>query len=145
MRESFNKAFDIVIGLEGNMTNDPEDPGGFTIWGLASKYNPEVHIGMSKEQAKPIYLNKYWIPTGCDTAPFPLDICIFDARVNPQNHPKWDGGSMDELMLLHPENWQEYLMIRMIRYSQCSKEKYVRGHLNRILKLYTAIKGLQNG
>lgn len=144
MRESFNKAFDIVIGLEGNMTNDPDDPGGFTIWGLASKYNPEVHIGMTKEQAKPIYLNKYWIPTGCDVAPFPLDICIFDARVNPQNHPKWPGNSMEELTYLNPQNWQEYLIIRMVRYSQCSKEKYLRGHLNRILKLYNAIKELQN-
>lgn len=143
MRTSFDKAFDIVIGLEGKMTFDPDDPGGFTIWGLSKKYNPEVHIGMTKEQAKPVYLNKYWIPTGCDSAPFPLDICLFDARVNPQNDPDLPGGSMEELINQHPTNWQEYLFLRMVRYSKCSKEKYVHGHLNRILKLFLAIKELE--
>lgn len=145
MRESFNKAFEIIIGLEGKMTNDPDDPGRFTIWGLSSRYNPKVHIGMTKEQAKYIYLEKYWIPAGCDIAPFPLDICVFDARVNPQDDPKLPGGPMIELINQHPENWQEYLFLRMVRYSKYSKEKYVRGHLNRILKLFIAIKGLQNG
>jgi len=143
MRESFDRAFEIVIGLEGRPTNDPDDPGGFTIWGLASRYNPEVHAGMTKEEAKKIYLSKYWTPTGCDVAPFPLDICLFDAKVNPQNHPKWDGNAMDELMVWNPQNWQEYLIIRMIRYSQCSKEKYREGHLNRILKLYSKIKEIK--
>ncbi len=145
MKSSFNKAFEIVIGLEGNMTNDPDDPGGFTIWGLASKYNPEVHIGMTINRAKEIYYEKYWVAAGCEVAPFPLDICIFDSNVNPQDHKKWRGNSMDELMNFHPENWQEYLILRMVRYSQCSKEKYVHGHLNRILKLYVKIKELQNG
>ena len=28
MRESFDKAFEITIGLEGKPTNDPRDPGG---------------------------------------------------------------------------------------------------------------------
>lgn len=145
MKESFNDAFKIVIGLEGKMTNDPRDPGGFTIWGLSSKYNPEVTIGTTKEEAKEIYYNKYWLPAGCDVAPFPLDICLFDGRVNPQDNPDWPGKAQEELKLLHPENWQEYLIYRMVRYARCSKEIYVRGHLNRILKLYTAIKDLQNG
>ena len=144
MKDSFNKAFEIVIGLEGKMSNDPDDPGGFTIWGLSSKYNPEVHIGMTLNQAKAIYFDKYWVPAGCETAPFPLDICLFDGRVNPQDNPKWPGNATNEIKKFNPENWQEYLIIRMVRYSQCSKGKYVHGHLNRILKLYTAIKELQN-
>jgi hypothetical protein len=145
MKENFDSAFKIVIGLEGKMSNDPNDPGGFTIWGLSSKYNPEVTIGTTLNEAKKIYYEKYWLPAGCEIAPFPMDICLFDAKVNPQNNPLWPGNSMDELTNMHPDNWQEYLILRMVRYVRCSKEIYVRGHLNRILKLYTAIKELQNG
>jgi len=30
MRESFNKAFELTVGLEGGYSNDPDDPGGET-------------------------------------------------------------------------------------------------------------------
>jgi hypothetical protein len=100
---------------------------------------------MTINQAKKVYFEKYWIPAGSETAPFPLDICLFDAKVNPQDNKEWPGNSMDELMKFHPENWQEYLILRMVRYSKCSKDIYVKGHLNRILKLYLAIKEIQNG
>ena len=143
MRQNFNSAFEIVIGLEGAPTNDPDDPGGYTIWGLSSKYNPGVDENTTLEQAKDVYLFKYWVPAGCDTAPFPLDICLFDAKVNPQNDPSLPGGSMQELLNLHPENWQDYLIFRMQRYKRCSKPKYVNGHINRVLKLHAAIKGLK--
>jgi lysozyme family protein len=143
MRSSFDNAFKIVIGLEGAPTNDPDDPGGYTRWGLASRYNPTVNEHTTLDEAKSIYLNKYWIPAGCDTAPFPMDICLFDARVNPQDDPSLPGGSMQELLNLHPENWQDYLIFRMQRYKRCSKPKYVNGHINRILKLHAEIKGLK--
>lgn len=142
MRESFDGAFKIVIGLEGRPTDDPDDPGGLTVWGLSKRYNPEVSLNMTMECAKAVYLRKYWEPIGCDTAPFPLDICLFDAAVNPQNDPSLPGNSMQELMNLHPENWQDYLIFRMQRYKRCSKPKYVNGHLNRILKLHAEIKKL---
>jgi hypothetical protein len=140
MRNSFDRAFEIVIGLEGDPTNDPDDPGGYTIWGLSSKYNKGVRPEMTREDARGIYLISYWMPAGCDTAPFPLDICLFDACVNPQNDPRLPGGSMQELMNLQPENWQDYLFLRMQRYKRCSKDKYVNGHINRILRLHEAIK-----
>jgi hypothetical protein len=145
VKSSFNKAFEIVIGLEGKVSDDPRDPGGFTKWGLSSKYNPEVGMWTTLDQAKEIYYEKYWVPAGSETAPFPLDICLFDAKVNPQDNKEWPGNAMDELMKFHPENWQEYLILRMLRYSKCSKEIYVRGHLNRIIRLYVKIKEIQNG
>lgn len=140
MRESFDFAFETVIGLEGAPTNDPDDPGGLTVFGLSQRYNPQVTLDMTVDMAKAIYLRKYWEPTGCDTAPFPLDVCMFDAKVNPQDDPTMPGGSMQELMNQHPENWQDYLFFRMQRYRRCSKPKYVNGHINRILKLHAAIK-----
>lgn len=143
MRSSFEKAFEIVIGLEGKPTSDPDDPGGLTVFGLSKRYNPEVSLDMTIDMAKGIYLRKYWMNAGCDSLPFPLDICVFDAMVNPQNDPDLPGGSMQELMNQTPENWQDYLFFRMQRYMRCSKEKYVKGHVFRIVRLHEKIKALK--
>jgi hypothetical protein len=140
MRTSFDKAFALTVGLEGAPSNDPRDPGGFTIWGLSSRYNPGVNPSTTLDQAKAIYLEKYWIPAGCDDAAYPMDICLFDSQVNPQNDPKWNGGGNQEIINLNPENWQEYLILRMIRYMRNSKDIYVKGHIFRVLRLYQQIK-----
>jgi hypothetical protein len=140
MRESFDKAFALTIGLEGKPSSDPNDPGGFTIWGLAKKYHPEVDENTSIEYAKEVYLKGYWIPSGCDNVPYPMDICLFDSAVNPQNDPKLPGGGNREILNQNPENWQEYQILRMQRYMRCSKPKYVKGHIFRVLKLSEQIK-----
>ena len=142
MRSSYEKAFEIVVGLEGHISDDPRDPGGFTVWGLSSRYNAGVHREMTLDEAKDMYLFKYWIPAGCDDAPFPIDICFFDQAVNPQNDPSLPGGASQELMNQCPENWQEYLILRMQRYMRCSKPIYVKGHIFRCLRLHQQIKGL---
>ena len=36
----FDKAFQITLGHEGGYSNDPNDPGGETIYGVARKKNP---------------------------------------------------------------------------------------------------------
>jgi len=137
MRESFDKAFELTIGLEGKPSNDPRDPGGYTIWGLASRYNPGVNPSTTIEQAKEIYYRKYWIPAGCDEAEFPMDICLFDSNVNPQK------GGNKELLAMNPQNWQEYMIFRMQRYMRISKEMYVKGHIFRVLRLCEKIKEIK--
>lgn len=136
MRTSFDVAFGITIGLEGAPSNDPDDPGGFTIWGLAKKYHPWVTKDTTMEEAKAVYLKEYWIPSGCDNVEFPMDIILFDSAVNPQK------GGNKELLSKNPENWQDFLLLRMVRYLQNSKRKYVFGHLSRVLLLYQQIKSL---
>ena len=143
MRNSFDRAFELTIGLEGRPTYDQRDPGGYTIWGLSSRYNPEINPASSLEDAKKIYLERYWIPAGCDDVPFPMDICLFDSQVNPQNDPKWNYGGNKEVINMGPENWQEYLILRMLRYMRNSKEIYVKGHIFRVLKLYKKIKDIK--
>lgn len=145
MRATYPKAFEIVVGLEGKPTNDPNDPGGFTIWGLSSRYNPGVNPGTTLDEARNLYLYKYWIPAGCDIQSFPMDICLFDSNVNPQNDPNLPGGGNQEIINLKPENWQDYLIYRMARYMRCSKEKYVKGHIFRCLRLHSQIKALKGG
>jgi len=140
MRENFSRAFEITIGLEGKPSNDPRDPGKFTIWGLSQVYNPEVNAGTTLEQAKEIYLVKYWRPAGCDDYPYPMDICLFDSQVNPQNDPKLPGGGNREILNQKPSDWKEYLLLRMVRYMNNSKDIYVKGHIFRVLRLYQLIK-----
>jgi len=59
MRTSFDPAFEIVIGLEGKPTNDSKDPGGYTVWGISSKYNVGISKNTTIEEAKKIYYEKY--------------------------------------------------------------------------------------
>lgn len=138
MRENFDIAFEITVGLEGRLSNDPNDPGGFTVWGLSSVFNPEVTKDTTLEQAKEIYFKKYWLAAGCDDQPFPMDICLFDSQVNPQK------GGNKELLQMKPDNWQEYNILRMIRYMKNSKSEYVKGHIFRVLQLSEKIRTLKN-
>ena len=134
MRLSFNKGFILIVGLEGGYSNDPNDPGGETKFGISKRYNPDVDVkNLTLEGAKQIYLERYWIPAGCDDVPYPMDICLFDGFVNPQK------GGNKELIKQEPENWQEFLLLRAVRYMEHSKPIYVKGHVFRILKLFKAI------
>ncbi len=148
MRSSFPIGCSLTLNLEGNdaYTDDPNDPGGPTKYGIAGKYHPGLDIkNLTLEQARDIYLKEYWIPAGCDEAPFPLDICLFDSQVNPQNDPKLPGGGNQEILNMKPDNWQDYNIMRMERYMRCSKPKYVKGHIFRVLKLSAEIKMLIKG
>lgn len=141
MKESFEKGIDIVLGLEGKKTtNDPKDPGGLTVWGLSKKYNPEVYPGMPDAEIEAIYYRKYWQPAGCDIAPYPMDICLFDGAVNPQDDKTLPFAGNKEIMAQNPKTWQDFLFLRMVRYMKNSKREYVLGHIQRIIKLYDKLK-----
>jgi hypothetical protein len=137
MRENFDIAFKITIGLEGKPSNLLNDPGGFTIWGLAKKYHPWITMNTTLDEAKKVYLEEYWLPAGCDEAPFPMDICLFDSQVNPQKDPALPGAGNKQLLLQMKDksDWKEYNLRRMIRYMHCSKHDFVLGHLCRVLRL----------
>ncbi len=143
MRTSFDAAFKMVVGIEGAPTCDPADPGGYTKYGIAQKYNPDVDVrNLTLSGAKALYLKRYWLPAGCDDAPFPMDICLFDGQVNPQDDKSLPGSGNGELLAQHPECWQDFLLMRAERYMRCSKPKYVDGHIARVIRLYEGIREL---
>lgn len=137
----------VVKVLEGPPTDDPNDPGGFTIWGLSKEYNPEVTRYTTYEQAKQIYRAKYW-RSDCSRADWPLDLCFFDGHVNPQDDPKLDGAGNAELVkLLGPWEFRDpysyayaFLILRADRYARRSSDLYVRGHVQRIGRLLKFIE-----
>lgn len=46
---------------EGGYTDDPDDPGGETRFGIAKKYHPNVDVkNLTKEGAVAIYKAEYW-------------------------------------------------------------------------------------
>lgn len=44
MRTNFDRAFDLLMEMEGYESNDKRDPGGRTKWGIAHEYHPEVNL-----------------------------------------------------------------------------------------------------
>lgn len=93
MTEHFDRAFELVVGLEGGYTNDPRDPGGETKYGLSKRANPDLDIkNLTLDQAKAAYAERYWTPARCDELPWPLGLYVFDAAVN-------QGGGAEILML----------------------------------------------
>lgn len=81
---------DALIAREGGYSNDPQDNGGETMYGITKHVADAFgYVGamkdMSKEQAKEIYRKRYWIQPGFDKV-FALSPAIamecFDSGVN---------------------------------------------------------------
>ncbi len=79
----FDRAFVTVVGLEGGYVNNPADPGGETKFGISKRSYPDLDIvNLTVDQAKAIYLAKYWTPASCDSLPWPVNCLLFEVDVN---------------------------------------------------------------
>src|SRR3990167_5581215 len=83
---NFDRAFTELLGNEGGYSNDPNDPGGETNWGITVVVARENgHIcpmkDMDQSVAKAIYAKKYWL-AAFDQLPYPIAFQVFDAAVN---------------------------------------------------------------
>lgn len=57
----FNLAVMPVLEIEKEYSNDPDDPGGMTKWGISQRYNPEVDLkNLTFQGAIEVYRRKYW-------------------------------------------------------------------------------------
>jgi lysozyme family protein len=72
----------------GGYTNDPDDPGGETKYGVSKRSYPDLDIyNLTLEAAEAIYFEDYWLSYGkqksrCDSLPWPLNFAHFDCTVN---------------------------------------------------------------
>jgi len=103
----FNKAFTDLIGNEGRYSNDPQDPGGETMWGVTARVaRAHGYAGplrdMPRDTAKAIYHRLYWAPLRCDEYDPRVAFQVFDANVNGGNVVRWmqsaAGAAVDGLM-----------------------------------------------
>lgn len=80
---TFDLAFDRLLGSEGGYSNNPEDPGGETNWGVSKREYPTIDIkNLTRGQAKLIYLRDFWMKINADTLYDGVGFQAFDFAVN---------------------------------------------------------------
>ena len=142
----FEKALQFILKWEGFISNHPNDPGGFTIWGISSRSYPANVARMKKRidegkkdeafaEAKKIYYENYWLKAKCHEHAFPLNLIMFDTAVN-------CGRGRANKLLEDCNGWEDYLLNRIAFYSKLKTAKYfIRGLVNRVISLYEFVKG----
>lgn len=92
--QPFSKSFQAAItntigagpeagGWEGGYTNDPNDPGGETNFGISKRSYPNEDIkNMTRGHAMQIYFSDFWTPIHGDSMPEFLAMNVFDEAVN---------------------------------------------------------------
>lgn len=94
MNDTFDIAFEAVIGHEAGFQKDPKDPGNYvngeligTKYGISARSYPKVDIpNLTLEQAKEIYHKDFWLKAKCDIMPIGVDYLMFDASINHGRH-----------------------------------------------------------
>lgn len=79
----FDDAFNRLIGHEGDLSNDPNDPGGLTKYGISQRSYPNVDIkALTLDEAKSIYKRDYWNAVQMEHLPECIRFDLFDMAVN---------------------------------------------------------------
>jgi lysozyme family protein len=92
---TFIDAFAYVVGEEGKLSMDPQDPGNWTggkvgvgirkgtKYGISAAAYPLLDIAnLSMPDARAIYQRDYWNKLGGDSLPYGNALCLFDFGVN---------------------------------------------------------------
>jgi lysozyme family protein len=86
MADNFSAATAVVLGLEGVYSDDPQDSGAETKWGIARAKHPEIPAdtwsNFTLADALAVYRLRYWSPHRLDEAPWPWALAIFDGEVS---------------------------------------------------------------
>ena len=81
--QDFLTACHQVLAFEGDISDDPQDPGGLTRYGISQRAYPQLKIReLSRAEAINIYRRDYWQACSCQLLPSPLNRIVFDAAVN---------------------------------------------------------------
>lgn len=136
----FQKAIGFTLKWEGYKSEDPDDPGGRTIFGISEKSHPKIVQGLwdvpkeeAEAKAKEFYHEIYWSAIGCDQAEEKFAIVLFDAAVNL--------GSAQALTFAHTtQDWKDFLFLRLNYYAGLNMSKYMRGWVNRIVDLWGLLR-----
>jgi len=93
--QNFDRAFAIVVGEEGEYSDDPQDRGNWTSgqigvgefkgtkYGIAAHVYPHLDIkNLTLDEAKRIYLIDYWMKAYCHDMRWQVALPVFDSAVN---------------------------------------------------------------
>lgn len=82
--EHFGQAVELTLDFEGEGgAHDPDDPGGFTRWGIAQRWHPDIDVeNLTRADAVDLLWSDYWRPLFCERMPWPLSAAMFDHGVH---------------------------------------------------------------
>ena len=130
----FKRAMEFTLKWEGGYSNDPDDPGGETKYGISKKSHPECDIkNLSEQEAIQIYISDYWLASGCESVGYPMNLVVFDSAVN-------CGSGTAKGWLRKSTTPQDLIALRKEYYLSLVKKKpalkkFLKGWLNRIADL----------
>ena len=130
----FDRALDFVLRWEGGYSNDPDDPGGETKFGISRRAYPDVNIkDLTREGAAAIYKRDYWDVFACDSRQADCALAIFDTCVN-------CGIARTALWLEDSKDTDDLLNHRKVHYETLAKKKplmgkFLKGWMNRLAAL----------
>ncbi|MEN2984875.1 MAG: glycosyl hydrolase 108 family protein [Dictyoglomaceae bacterium] len=136
VKDNFEKAVNFVLKWEGNYSNDKDDYGGETKYGISKRSYPDLDIkNLTIEKAKEIYRKNYWEKMKCDNLPYPMDIIVFDTSVN------MGISTAQELLKKSNNDPKEFMILRIKKYKEIitknkKLEKFFIGWINRVIDLY---------
>lgn len=95
-RERFERALRFIIAVEGGISNDKDDRGGLTGFGVTqgtyNQYRRWKHwplrpvTEISDDEIEDVYLSLFWGPLRCEDLPEPVDLVVFDSGVQHSPH-----------------------------------------------------------
>lgn len=148
MFNPFEKGMDFVFEKEGRFSNDKDDPGGATNYGITLLALKEAGVDvdgdgdidvddikkLTPEVAVQVYKEKYWNAIGGVDLDWPLAIAAFDTAVNVgvNRTNRWLRQTMER-----GEGHMYLLNLRQIHYATIIRKnpvlkKYSRGWTNRV-------------
>lgn len=163
---AFVAVYPHVLKAEGGYANNPKDPGGPTMYGIAYNSNQaavakfgitrQTMRSLTKQQALQIYYEKYWMAAGCNHIPDArLALVHFDAAVNhgvgrawkylqalSKNPNHYEGNGKNEAVFYGLAC--EYVAARLRSYTtDKNRETFLRGWVNRMAALLLALPTLK--
>lgn len=83
MSANFDRAVQIVLAKEGVLSNDANDPGGLTKYGISKAAYPDLDIAkLTVDDAIAIYRRDYWAKVRGDELTWIFALPLFDCAVN---------------------------------------------------------------
>lgn len=78
----FDAALQFVLKAEGAESNDPQDPGGLTRYGIAQRVHPDVDVAhLTERAAVDLYRARYWEAYRLERLPPAIAVAVFDGVV----------------------------------------------------------------